>query len=204
MTFWALERLVGNWDGYTSNRNNFYVYRTPTDGKFHFVPWGPDLSFTNADPFHSPKRPATVSVASRLAARLYAAPTVRAAYIKRLQELLATVWNENALIAEVDRVDALLGSAADDDSVEQIKAFIVGRKKHMSSELGAGGGVWDEKRNDDPCHTQGAQPSGTFETTFGSINAPNPLIAGKATLSLTVDGKRIELAQLGVVAGRDK
>ena len=41
--FWALEILCGLKDGYTSNRNNFYLYSDPSnDNKAVFLPWGPD------------------------------------------------------------------------------------------------------------------------------------------------------------------
>jgi len=204
VTFWALETLTGHWDGYSGNRNNFYLYRSPTDSKFHFIPWGPDLSFTNADPFHSPKRPASVSASATLASRLYAVPEVRAAYVTRLRELLETVWDETALLAEVDRIDALLEGAPDDSGVSEIKAFIEGREKHMSTELAAGGGEWNEKESNDPCFKVGAAITGSFETTFGSISAANPMVVGNASLSLVLEGKSIKLTSLGVVAGRDK
>ncbi|MCP4500751.1 MAG: hypothetical protein GY822_12390 [Deltaproteobacteria bacterium] len=43
--FWITENLVDHWDGYAGNRNNFWVYRRPVDGKFVFIPWGPDAAF---------------------------------------------------------------------------------------------------------------------------------------------------------------
>ena len=48
LTFWAVEVLIGHWDGYAGNRNNFYVYREP-DAPFVFIPWGADQVFTSID-----------------------------------------------------------------------------------------------------------------------------------------------------------
>ena len=44
--FWATEGLVGFWDGYSGNKNNFFVYLNPENNKFHFIPWGMDSIFT--------------------------------------------------------------------------------------------------------------------------------------------------------------
>jgi hypothetical protein len=44
LTFWAVEVLVGHWDGYTGNRNNYRFYAEP-GGRFVFMPWGVDDAF---------------------------------------------------------------------------------------------------------------------------------------------------------------
>ena len=36
--------LVGHWDGYAGDRNNYHFYREP-DGPFVFIPWGTDDTF---------------------------------------------------------------------------------------------------------------------------------------------------------------
>ena len=43
-TFWAVEVLIGHWDGYAGNRNNFYIYRE-SGAPFVFIPWGTDQVF---------------------------------------------------------------------------------------------------------------------------------------------------------------
>ena len=40
ITHWAVEGLIGHWDGYAEGSNNFYIYQDPTDGRLHFIPWG--------------------------------------------------------------------------------------------------------------------------------------------------------------------
>jgi hypothetical protein len=47
---WAAEVLVGQWDGYAWNTNNFALYIDPTDGRARFVPWGPDAAWTTPYP----------------------------------------------------------------------------------------------------------------------------------------------------------
>jgi spore coat protein H len=44
LTFMAVERLCGHWDGYTINMNNYRVY-FPPNGKAHFLPHGMDQLF---------------------------------------------------------------------------------------------------------------------------------------------------------------
>ena len=44
LTFWATEVLVGHWDGYAGNRNNYHFYRE-VGGLFVFIPWGVDDTF---------------------------------------------------------------------------------------------------------------------------------------------------------------
>jgi spore coat protein CotH len=65
LTFWAMEVLVGHWDGYAGNTNNFFVYHDPTDDQLNFMPWGADALFGGGQ-----GAPA-VAATSALARRLY-------------------------------------------------------------------------------------------------------------------------------------
>lgn len=204
LTFWAIEALGGLWDGYTNNRNNFYLYRNPSDGKLHFIPWGPDMAFTEGDVFHEKDRPTSVSAEAALARRLYTLPAVRAEYVARMRELLVKVWDEKALLAEVARIDALLGGAPGDEDVAEIERFIREREAKMTPELSAGGAAWKLQAKTTPCFSRGDAIRGEFATTFGNLEPPNPMIIGKASLELSLSGKAIELAKVGVVAGLDE
>lgn len=47
----ALELWVSHWDGYTGNRNNYYLHVAP-DGLLRLIPWGVDQTLSGAlDPF---------------------------------------------------------------------------------------------------------------------------------------------------------
>ena len=41
----AFQILVGQWDGYTYNKNNYYLYQRPSDGKFVFIEYDLDNTF---------------------------------------------------------------------------------------------------------------------------------------------------------------
>ncbi|MFA9393084.1 MAG: CotH kinase family protein [Prolixibacteraceae bacterium] len=38
----AVESMIGHWDGYSYNTNNYYLYDDPETGKFHFIPYDLD------------------------------------------------------------------------------------------------------------------------------------------------------------------
>lgn len=41
----AAEILIGHWDGYAYNHNNYYLYQKPSDGKFVFIEYDMDNTF---------------------------------------------------------------------------------------------------------------------------------------------------------------
>lgn len=60
----AMNVLIGQWDDYWSNMNNYYIYFEPKAGKFHWIPYDYDNTFgidwfsydwTQADPFNFKK-----------------------------------------------------------------------------------------------------------------------------------------------------
>jgi spore coat protein CotH len=53
LRFCAQEAAVLQWDGYCHTRfgpNNFRLYHDPSDGHFHFLPWGMDMSWKPHEP----------------------------------------------------------------------------------------------------------------------------------------------------------
>ncbi|HUH02040.1 MAG TPA: CotH kinase family protein [Kofleriaceae bacterium] len=203
LTHWALESLTGHWDGYANNHNNFYLYADPTTGKFRFIPWGPDIGYTTTDPFSSPTRPVSVSAASRLARRLYALPAIKADYVARMRTLLDEVWDEDALLAEVDRLDTLLAGAPDPAGLTEIRNFITGRRAAFEVELDAGGASWPFPEATAACWREGATTTGTFSAPYGSLNSLNPFAQGSAQLVLTIGGTAVPFTSLGVVSGHE-
>lgn len=41
----AVEMIIGHWDGHSYNKNNFYLYRQPSTGKFVFIEYDLDNTF---------------------------------------------------------------------------------------------------------------------------------------------------------------
>ena len=105
--FWAVTSLIQFWDSYPGAANNFYCYNNPSSGKFEFIPWAPDSAFRDGW-FAVNPRPKSVYADGYLALRLYGLPQIRQQYRQRMRELLATVWDEEGILAELDRMVALL------------------------------------------------------------------------------------------------
>ena len=121
--FWAMETLLGHWDSATGNANNFYIYQSPVDNRFHFIPWGADASFTG---FHFLK-PGSGPLYRNfsLASRFYQIPLYREQYLSTLTEYLETIWNEADFEAELNRIATLTGT--EQQALETIQTFVFGQ-----------------------------------------------------------------------------
>ena len=209
LTFWAVEVLIGHWDGYTGNRNNYRFYAEP-GGRFVFMPWGVDDAFhleddPNAfDDISNP--PPSVLALTAIPNRLYHDDEWRARYVDRLRELLETAWDEDALLASVDELAAVVGQHAQPSArpaaaadAERVRQFIKKRRAEILDDLTPQPPDW-------PAPDEAAEPErGTvdvrFETTWGSNRSVNPLGEGNVT-SLEVDGTTVPTGGLGMIAGR--
>ncbi|MCP4601876.1 MAG: hypothetical protein GY847_15410 [Proteobacteria bacterium] len=184
MTFWAMEVIVSQWDGYTGNTNNFYTYHDPISDKFYFIPWGADGSF-ESDHMLIPKEEFRYSVyaMSSLAYRLYSNLKTRRIYQNRLRELLDLVWDEDALLDEADRIGAL--TSADQSALELQREFILGHQKAIEDELMGNGPDWNiEPFNERPECVQLVEVSGTFSTKWGSLDSLTTSNKNKVNLTL--------------------
>ena len=109
--FWAVESLLGFWDGYSGNNNNFFIYLNPDTDKFHFLPWGADslfMKFSMLDFTKNSRAPISVKTQGLIAYRLYQHEAGRERYAKMMTELLKNHWNEDQLLAELDRIAAMI------------------------------------------------------------------------------------------------
>ena len=163
--FWAIESLLGFWDGYSGNNNNYFIYLNPETDKFHFLPWGADSLFTN---FRMDFRrrntnvPTSVKTQGLIAYRLYQLEAGRERYAKTMRELLKSHWNEVELLAELDRVAAVIrpfllpeqrkfqveewggkgGKQTFENELANVREFIRTRKNEILAEIGDGMPVW--------------------------------------------------------------
>ncbi len=175
--FWAAEGLVGFWDGYSGNKNNFFVYLNPEDNKFYFIPWGMDSIFTKLSKleFMNDRRaPISVKTQGLIAYKLYQLESGRERYAEALTEILDTHWNVPELLAALDKIAVMvephLASAqrvieGDRDrgrrwgdtpkrptfesELEEVRNFIRNRKSDIQAEIVDGMPIW-QKRPDPP------------------------------------------------------
>jgi len=212
LSFWAMEVIVAHWDGYANNANNFFAYADPTSGKFHFLPWGVDAVFLDQHFLfeqQGAQAPQSVAATGLLARRLYLLPAVRARYVERVRELLDGVWDEAAILAEVDRMAALIAPVVDDPdgghagALEGVRAFVRGRRQAILAELDAGAPAWDYALRDTFCFAPIGHVSGTFATTWNSTSQPDPFAGSTASLSGEVQGVPLPVGVAGAAAGLD-
>ena len=188
LTFWAVEVLIGHWDGYAGNRNNFYVYREP-GGPFQFIPWGADQVFTTTDvPFDDFRSPASVLAHGAIAHRLYRSEATRVDYVARLKQLLDTVWNEEELLGLADEMEGIVrrhaltdmrADAAED--AERVRRFIRGRRAAVLADLDPEPPAWPWPLTEPFCWPEKGAFEVRFETTWGSAGSENPLEEGKVS-----------------------
>lgn len=176
--FWAVEGLVGFWDGYSGNKNNFFVYLNPADNKFHFIPWGMDSIFTKLSKleFMNDRRaPTSVKTQGLIAYKLYQFESGRKRYAEALTEILDKHWDTAVLLATLDRIAVMIephlvheqrvieeedwGKRREwgkefqqptfESELEAARDFIRNRKSDVLAEIAGGMPVW-RKRPDPP------------------------------------------------------
>lgn len=146
--FWAIEGLIGFWDGYSANRNNFFVYLNSETDKFHFVPWGADSLFVQYGYLQRDRRePLCVKSTGIVAHKLYQTPAGRARYAATMADLLENHWDEDALLAEVDRLEQLIrphlpASRRQTMDLRGIRHFFRTRRDDVQREISEGLPVW--------------------------------------------------------------
>ena len=201
LKFWATESLVGFSDGYTNNQNNYFVYRKPSNGKLYFIPWGADSAFNNTKSVHSQ---------SVLAHRLYSDPKTRNRYHATLKDLLANHWDETKLLAELDRIEALLKdhlhSSQQDfpHALKYMRGFIRSRRKVLQREIDK----WPANLASGPRRPTYFKVIGEgkakFATEWRSKSPEQPLTTGKVEIELTLNGKPVKFLQVGASAEPSK
>lgn len=166
--FWAMEVITDHWDGYANNQNNHYLYQDPSANQMHFIPWGIDNLFTGRE---RTTRPYSVFACGSMAWRLYAAPSTRSSYLAMVRKLLAEVWQEPALLAEIERMRVLIAPrlsgeklATFNAEVERTRRFVSQRKAKLLAELDAGDPVWPY-----PANSSCRPLVGTFDVSFATL-----------------------------------
>jgi spore coat protein CotH len=196
VTYWAMETIIAHWDGYAGNRNNFYLYHDPATDLLNFIPWGIDAAFqsasASADPFTT----------GYLSYRLLEDEDTAAQFEERVLELLDAVWDENALVAEIDRMEDLLATELGNEelaeSVEDVRDFVGKRDEALVDKL-PGSAAFDATSF---CLSELGAIDAVFSTTWGSLETSADITQeGTLDWTMTWGGWEIDFYQAGVVAG---
>lgn len=209
--FWATESLIGFWDGYTNNQNNYFMYQKPSGGKFHFLPWGADAMFQEGMPIPPYQvRPRFLHNKAVLPNQLYRVPAIQAMYHQAMVDLLADHWQEDKLIAEVDRMVALLtphlrkGNTEFTSSVGKLRQFIKQRRGLLEKEL-ASGPIELEQLASWPVYFQSnGSVAIDYQASWYDQTPQDPESLGKVSIQLNLDDEMIQFKKIGAYSEHSK
>jgi CotH kinase protein len=194
--FWALETLVGHWDGYDGNRNNYYLYADPASGRLEFIPWGTDGAFAESSPGDALNATHTVYARGLIANRLYRLPSERERFRARLGELVDGIWDESELVTQLEGWTSRAPDAWPAATAE-LRRYIQTHAGQVRVELDQPAWEWiDAPEETSPCAGTLADVSMEFSTDYGDLAALNP-VAGGFSVDLSMDGTPFEGAWFG-------
>ena len=111
VTFYAVEAATSNYDGFSFNVNNAYLYAHPRDGRLIMIPYGADSSFwaiARITKIQSPFQPPR----SALARRVQAIPELRQKFSAEVARVgREPVWDKKALHDRLAAVERVLAAA---------------------------------------------------------------------------------------------
>jgi len=203
--FWAIESLLGFWDGYANNQNNYYIYHDPRDDRFRFIPWGADM--TLSPPFF-PGQGGKKSVYAKgqLAWQLNQDPDIRQRYHETLLKLLEATWKEEPMLAELDRIQALVSDhlhpaqQGNSQAVETARKFIQERRGELLEEI-KNGPIHIEQQPAKPFYMREAgQAQGEFSTTWSPADQKEAVASDKVTFTLTLNDDPVEFEQVTAIS----
>lgn len=206
--FWAAEVLTTHWDGYSGNTNNFWFYDDPTSGKVHFIPWGPDATFTRPRLlFEGAQAPWSVMATGIITRRLYQHPEGRARYVAEVQRQLDEVWDPawmRGLVATwVGAFEGAIDPSAREGhaaAVDEVVEFVQAQAVRMRREIAAPA-EWEVPLRQSLCTEEIGEISATVETTWGTWPTQDTFRTGSGTFEGTYNGDAIGVTQVGGAIG---
>ena len=144
--FWAMEVLIGHWDGYVSNKNNYFIYFDSKSDRLSFLPWGLDQLATDRNMFwrRDFDPPKSIKADAAIPRRLYEYPESQKYYFKALRLLLDEIWDEDKLVSQIDGLYKMIEPYLVDrnrwtkDSIEKLNKFIKNRRSEIMEEISNG------------------------------------------------------------------
>jgi hypothetical protein len=203
--YWTVENLLGFWDGYSANQNNYYLYFEAKSGKGYFIPWGADWVFTKSGPFamfNTP--PPIVNAQSILANRLYRTPGIPNRYQQVMNEVLDRAWRESDLLAAIDqweqKLTPHLGPMQQESpqAMNELRDFIRERRRFVERELAKGPASIPDRPRSPAYFVPVGNVSGGFSTVWGAVRPGTE--RGEAKLVAMLDGKENVLDKVTVSA----
>jgi spore coat protein CotH len=124
LTFYAVEAVTSNYDGFSFNANNAYLYTHPKDGRIIMIPYGADSSFWAIAPITKIRNPLQPP-RSALARRIHSTPELLQKFTAEVARVgREPIWDKKALRDRLEQVARVLASApATGRSAVDVKRF---------------------------------------------------------------------------------
>ncbi len=120
----AADILLGNWDNYIFNKNNFYLYHNEKTGKLEYIPYDLDntlgIDWVSVDWAQRNLYSWTTSSNRPLFTRLLQIPAYRNEFSNYVNEFVATTFNANAFEIQAQQIQNLISTAAFEDPLRPL------------------------------------------------------------------------------------
>ena len=120
----AADMLLGNWDNYIFNQNNFYLYHNEKSGKLEYIPYDLDntlgIDWVNVDWAQRNLYTWTTSSNRPLFTRLLQIPAYRNEFSNYVNEFAATTFNANAIELQAQQIQNIISAAAIEDPLRPL------------------------------------------------------------------------------------
>lgn len=116
----AVEVLIGHWDNYGHNMNNYYLYNNPDDGRFYYIPYDLDNTFgidwfnTGAEWniynwFDEGRHPGP------LTRRIMEVPKYRDWFTRLVYDLITNYYDPQVIYPRIDGLKSMIEESAERD-----------------------------------------------------------------------------------------
>ena len=120
----AADMLLGNWDNYIFNKNNFYLYHNEKTGKLEYIPYDLDntlgIDWVGVDWGQRNLYSWTTSSNRPLFTRLLQISVYRNEFSNYVNEFVATTFNANAFELQAQQIQNIIASAAIEDPLRPL------------------------------------------------------------------------------------
>jgi hypothetical protein len=120
----AADILLGNWDNYIFNKNNFYLYHNEKTGKLEYIPYDLDntlgIDWVNVDWAQRNLYSWTTSSNRPLFTRLLQIPAYRNEFSNNVNDLIASQFNATAFQTKATQIQNIIYNAAAEDPLRPL------------------------------------------------------------------------------------
>ena len=173
------------------------MYRDRETERFSFIPWGVDGTLS-PDAIEA----SFIPNSSYIPIQILQDDALSDRYFDRLGELLDTVWSEDEILAEIDRMEALLGEEIDlsgvSEEIEGVRDYVRQRRDNVRDALPAEPDEFGEPF----CMENVGVVEASFETAWGTEwdGLDDIMETGDLDLSVVYEGDDIPFQPGGLVA----